>query len=367
MEQDSAHSSPGTAAGPPTPRAVSVPANRLVNQGTHQPAVNDPELLPARDLIQVPLAPESPSNSPGSLAALTLPGDPWLDAAGTDSAQELLLSTEGAEEGGTTREVTDGAAEGLGTAVTLEPGALGSDSHQRRGLHSDVTVLDGLAIVSDSCGSGNHSVRLSLSPAGATAPEIPGSEPSQDTFLALVALQSNSSQALLQIHSCCVTPSASPGAAGAQCCLFHRLPWECRHVQLLQGSGSRAASFSIQLFQMLNHSVAYLHCELRVCLPGQPGCEQDCLESVEPLPQPSDRTSYGNLHNLVSLGPVWRMNNRFLYKPVEGAGLAMLLPILLGSLTGFAVLGSAFMGLWLHHRQKAKPSRYPPFGEFHGL
>ncbi|XP_017593865.1 PREDICTED: uromodulin-like 1, partial [Corvus brachyrhynchos] len=224
-----------------------------------------------------------------------------------------------------------------------------------------------LAIVSDSCGSGNHSVQLSLSPAGATAPEIPGSETSQDTFLALVALQSNSSQALLQIHSCCVTPSASPGAAGAQCCLFHRLPWECRHVQLLQGSGSRAASFSIQLFQMLNHSVAYLHCELRVCLPGQPGCEQDCLESVEPLPQPSDRTSYGNLHNLVSLGPVWRMNNRFLYKPVEGAGPAMLLPILLGSLTGFAVLGSAFMGLWLHHRQKAKPSRYPPFGEFHGL
>lgn len=255
MEQDSGHSSPGTAAGPPTPTAVSVPANRLVNQSTHQPAVNDPELLPARDLVQVPPAPESPSNSPGSLAALTPPGDPWLDAAGTDPAQELPLSTEGAEEEGRTRDVTDGAAEGLGTAVTLEPGALGSDSHQRRGLHSDVTVLDGqvplapcfgccccslagfhfipffpfspsLAIVSDSCGSGNHSVRLSLSPAGATAPGIPGSEPSQDTFLALVALQSNGSQALLQIHSCCVTPSASPGAAGAQCCLFHRWEWE---------------------------------------------------------------------------------------------------------------------------------------------
>lgn len=45
----------------------------------------------------------------------------------------------------------------------------------------------------------------------------------------------------------------------------------------------------------------------------------------------------------------------------------MLLPILLGSLTGFAVLGTAFMGLWLHHRQKAKPSHCPPLGEFHGL
>lgn len=67
------------------------------------------------------------------------------------------------------------------------------------------------------------------------------------------------------------------GRAGIWSCLPFvpaRLPWECRHIQLLQGSGSRAASFSIQLFQMLNHSVAYLHCELRVCLPSQPGCEQ---------------------------------------------------------------------------------------------
>lgn len=55
-----------------------------------------------------------------------------------------------------------------------------------------------------------------------------------------------------------------------------------------------------------------------------PCLSQDCLESVEPLPQPSDRTSYGNLHNLVSLGPVWRMNDRFLYKPVEGGALLVL-------------------------------------------
>ncbi|XP_031989468.1 nascent polypeptide-associated complex subunit alpha, muscle-specific form-like [Corvus moneduloides] len=363
MEQDSAHSSPGTAAGPPTPRAVSVPANRLVNQGTHQPAVNDPELLPARDLIQVPPAPESPSNSPGNLAALTLPGDPCGDT-GAWSAGERLTPEEGAALG-CHRAGWASTPGSLLWVLLLQPGWVSFYSLFL--LFPPFPFFPSLAIVSDSCGSRNHSVQLSLSPAGATAPEIPGSEPSQDTFLALVALQSNSSQALLQIHSCCVTPSASPGAAGAQCCLFHRLPWECRHVQLLQGSGSRAASFSIQLFQMLNHSVAYLHCELRVCLPGQPGCEQDCLESVEPLPQPSDRTSYGNLHNLVSLGPVWKMNNRFLYKPVEGAGPAMLLPTLLGSLTGFAVLGSAFMGLWLHHRQKAKPSRYPPFGEFHGL
>ncbi|XP_063273702.1 transforming growth factor-beta receptor type 3-like protein [Prinia subflava] len=224
-----------------------------------------------------------------------------------------------------------------------------------------------LAVVSDSCGSGNHSVRLSLSPAGDAAPGVPGvPQPSQDTLLALVALQSNSSQALLQLHSCCVSPSASPGAAGAQCCLFHRLPSECGHIQLLQGGSSRAASFSIQLFQMLNRSVAYLHCQLGVCLPGQPGCEQGCLEGVEPLPQPSDRTSHGNLHNLVSLGPVWRMNNSFLHKPVEGAAPAVS-PLLLAGLAACAALGAAVPGLWLRRRHGAKPGPHPPPGELRGL
>lgn len=53
-----------------------------------------------------------------------------------------------------------------------------------------------------------------------------------------------------------------------------RLLSECRHIQLLQSSEPRAASFTIQPFQVLNHSVAYLHCELNVCLHGKPGCEQ---------------------------------------------------------------------------------------------
>ncbi|KAK4809570.1 hypothetical protein QYF61_017002 [Mycteria americana] len=176
-----------------------------------------------------------------------------------------------------------------------------------------------LAVVSDDvCGSGNYTVQMSLRPPEEAGPELEGSAPSQETFLALITVQSNSSQPVLQIRSCCVTPSASPGGPGAMCCLFRRLPFECRHIQLLQSSKSRAASFTIQLFQMLNHSVAYLHCELNVCLHGKTGCEQDCFESAEPLLQPSDRNSYGNLHNLISFGPVLRMKNRFLYKPVEG-------------------------------------------------
>ncbi|XP_032861449.2 mucin-17-like [Tyto alba] len=372
-EHESGHSSLDAivrATGPTTTKAFSVSANRHGNKVTNQSAVfskvavNDAEMPPARDLIQFLPTSESPSYSSQSLVVLTPQGNSLLDVANAGQSERLFLNTE-AEEMVRTNEVTEEAAESLVTVLTLldsEPSALLSESHQRRGLQSDATVLNGLAVVSDDvCGSGNYTVQMSLHPVAE------GSVPSQETFLALVAVQSNSSQPLLQIRSCCVTPSASPGGPGAMCCLFHRLPFECRDIQLLQSSKSRAASFTIQLFQMLNHSVAYLHCEINVCQHGKTGCEQNCFETAEPFLQSSDRNSYGNLHNLISFGPVLRMKNKFLYKPVEGPDTAMLVPILLGSLAGFAVLGSAFISLWLHHRQKTKNIRYPQLGEIYGL
>ncbi|KAM6043161.1 uncharacterized protein VSU04_014026 isoform 2-T2 [Chlamydotis macqueenii] len=379
IEHKTGHSSPDAvvhATGTSTTKAFSVSANRLVNKVTNQSAVfnkaaaSDAKVLLARDLIQFLPTLESPSYYSRSLVALTPQGDSLLSVANTGQSGRLLLNTE-AEEMVRTNEVTEEAAEGLVTVLTLldsEPSALLSESHRRRVLQSDAAILNGLAVVSDDvCGSGNYTVQMSLRPAAEADPGVEGPVPSQETFLAVIAVQSNSSQPVLQIQSCCVTPSASPGEPGAMCCLFHRLPFECRHIQLLQSSKTRAASFTIQLFQMLNHSVAYLHCELNVCLRGKTECEQDCFESVEPFLQPSDRSSYRNLHNLISFGPVLRMKNRFLYKPVESPGSAMLVPIVLGSLTGFAVLGSAFVSLWRHHRQKTKTTHYPQLGEIRGL
>lgn len=75
----------------------------------------------------------------------------------------------------------------------------------------------------------------------------------------------------------------------------------------------------------------------------------------------------------------WEFNFLFLLPPslnavrclitslFSGPDSAMLVPILLGSLTGFAVLGSAFVSLWLHHRQKTKNTHCPQAGEIHGL
>ncbi|KAK2530432.1 hypothetical protein Q9966_009188 [Columba livia] len=376
-EHQPGHSSPDAlmhATGPST-TAFSVSANRLVNKVTNQSAVfsrvpvKDAESLLARDVILFLPTPESPSYSAQGLVALTPQGNSLLGVANTGRSERLFLNTE-AEEMLGTNEVTEEAAEGLVTALTLldsEPSALLRESHQRSGLQSDAAILNGLAVVSDdACGSGNYTVQMSLRPAAEADPEAEGSAPSQETFLALLAVQSNGSQPVLQVRSCCVTPSASPGGPGATCCVFRRVPFECSHIQVLQSSNSGAASFTIQLFQMLNHSVAYLHCQLSVCLHGKAGCEQ-CFDSVEPLLQPSDRNSHGNLHNLVSFGPVFRTRNRFLYQPMEGPGSAMLVPVLLGSLTGFAVLGSASISLWLHHRQKTKHTHCPQAAEIHGL
>lgn len=68
-----------------------------------------------------------------------------------------------------------------------------------------------------------------------------------------------------------------------------------------------------------------------------------------------------------SLNAVHCLITSFFLSFFPGPDSAMLVPILLGSLTGFAVLGSAFVSLWLHHRQKTKNIRYPQLGEIYGL
>ncbi|XP_013042653.3 mucin-19-like isoform X1 [Anser cygnoides] len=374
-EQEAGHSSQhaaGQAAGPSTAKSLSVPASKVTNRpaALNKAAADGAEMLLTRDLSPLPPSLGSPSHPAGAVAARTAASDPWPGATATAPTEGLLPGTEAEEEAGP-HGVTHGDPAGSESALMppgSEPRALLSESRQRRVLQQDGAVLSGIAVVSDeACGSGNYTVQMSLRPAAEASPELQGSAPPQDAFLASLAVRSSSSQPVLRVRSCCVTPSSSPGGPSAVCCLLPRLLSECRHIQLLQSSEPRAASFTIQPFQVLNHSVAYLHCELNVCLHGKPGCEQGCFDSVEPLPQPGDRNSPGQLHNLISFGPVLRTKDRFLYKPVEGPDSAMLVPVLLGSLTGFAVLGSAFISLWLHHRRKTKSLGCPQFGEIRGL
>ncbi|KYO35681.1 mucin-5AC-like [Alligator mississippiensis] len=274
-----------------------------------------------------------------------------LDVTGLESFERPALHTE-AEQVARISDMTEDTAGDLTTApmwLEAEPVAL----ENRAAGQLDDALLDGFAVVSDdTCGSGNYTARMSLRPAAEMAPGAHSPLSSPETFLAVIALQSNGSRPALRIQACCVTPTSRTPGPEAVCCLFPRVPFDCRHIQWLHGGQSRAASFTIQLFQMLNHSVAYLHCELNVCLSSSPGCEQDCLEGTEAASQPSSRSSSGSPHNLVSVGPVRKVKSAFPSEPVEGPASIMIVPILLGSLTGLAVLGSVFVCLWLHHRRK---------------
>ncbi|KAF7236920.1 Uromodulin-like 1 [Varanus komodoensis] len=144
-------------------------------------------------------------------------------------------------------------------------------AHARRSLRSDDEPFKGYATLSDdTCGSGNYSMEISLQPAAAGSPASP-----PDSFLARMVLQEKSSRLALSIRSCCVTPSVQPAALDrSACCFFPRSVAECRHIQVHQNSRSQAASFTIRLFQMLNLSVVYLHCELSVCPKEHAGCGQ---------------------------------------------------------------------------------------------
>ncbi|KAL8173543.1 UNVERIFIED_CONTAM: hypothetical protein K2H54_006248 [Gekko kuhli] len=216
------------------------------------------------------------------------------------------------------------------------------DAHGKEHSYNSAVVSD------DACGSGNYTSEMSLRRAGGQPPSHP------DSFLALIVLQSNRSRPTLRVKSCCVTPTARPTGLDAACCLFPRTPLECRYIQLQPNDEPQTASFTIQLFRMLNHSVAYLHCELSICLNNHPGCEQRCSESRETHFKPRDQSSYQTLHNLISFGPVLKAQHEFPSEVAAGSEQAMMFPVLLGSLAGTAVLLGISIFIWFHQRSKIK-------------
>ncbi|KTG02112.1 hypothetical protein cypCar_00022120 [Cyprinus carpio] len=58
-----------------------------------------------------------------------------------------------------------------------------------------------------------------------------------------------------------------------------RLPIDPHGIRLLPSILSKRASFTISLFQMINYSAAYLHCDLSVCLRNHSECERQCVQS----------------------------------------------------------------------------------------
>ncbi|KAH0623346.1 hypothetical protein JD844_031585 [Phrynosoma platyrhinos] len=196
-----------------------------------------------------------------------------------------------------------------------------------------------LAVVSDdACSSGNYTTEMRLQPADR------GKTPSSpDSFLARIVLQDNGSCPTLSIKSLV----------------------ECRHIQIHQNSKSGVANFTIQLFQMVNHSVAYLHCELSVCLSQMAECEQKCLKNLETPSKPSERSGYETLHNVISFGPVLKTESEFAPGLATGSPLSMTLLSFLVLLTGAVGLTATIMIFWLRQRCQTKMAAHmaPPGSE----
>nr|XP_060643541.1 uncharacterized protein LOC132782681 [Anolis sagrei ordinatus] len=307
-------------------------------------------------------------------------GDFLVDTASSTGATSELHSYTSGERVGLTRDPTgegdgdDGEInedndddEDDGSVSDLPPWDSSTDlfdwraQHHRRQMRSDDVFLNGLAIVSDDvCSSGNYTTEMRLQPANRGKTLYP-----PGSFLAQIVLHDNGSRPTLSVKSCCVTATARPtGPEAASCCHFPRSVLGCKHVQIHQNSKSSIASFAIQLFRMLNHSVAYLHCELSVCLTGLAGCEENCLENKEGPSKPSDRRSYETLHNVISFGPVLRMEAESPLGPAPGSPLSVMFLAFLLSLTGTIGVVGTIVVLWVRWRGQAQKG--PPLAPLAG-
>ncbi|XP_071212661.1 serine-rich adhesin for platelets [Salvelinus alpinus] len=156
----------------------------------------------------------------------------------------------------------------LGSGRGSDPLAL----HQRIGLSSP-DLLTGLAVISDDiCGTGNYTAEMNLN---LERDVLPGDfVPALGILHVVINLKTNNSQVNLEIKSCCLSPTVQLDEINTTCCVFSRLPLSPQGIRLLPSILSKRASFTISLFQMINYSMAYLHCDLSICLRNHTECER---------------------------------------------------------------------------------------------
>ncbi|XP_048017191.1 uncharacterized protein LOC125249045 isoform X1 [Megalobrama amblycephala] len=174
-------------------------------------------------------------------------------------------------------------------------------NRKRRVTSSD--SLSGLAQISDDiCGTGNYTAEMSLN---LERDIMPGDLiPALGNLRVVISLKTNNSQVNLEIKSCCLSPTGRLDEFNTTCCIFSRLPIEPHGIRLLPSVLSKRASFTISLFQMINYSTAYLHCDLSVCLRNHSECERQCLQHRNAHLREESRAIFSSTGNRISFGPV---------------------------------------------------------------
>ncbi|XP_032446199.1 uncharacterized protein LOC116737259 [Xiphophorus hellerii] len=121
---------------------------------------------------------------------------------------------------------------------------------------------------------------------------------------------------------------------------------------LLPSTLSTSASFTISLFQMINYSVVYLHCDLSVCLRNHSDCERQCLQQRSVFPSEGADTVTVNLRNCISFGPVLKQaKNSTFPLEIDPSQLDLVL-VFVSLVVGFSLISLLLLLVWLaYHRQ----------------
>ncbi|XP_041090978.1 uncharacterized protein LOC121304076 [Polyodon spathula] len=227
----------------------------------------------------------------------------------------------------------------------------GNDVQQMLMMPSAV-YLSGFAVVSDDiCGSGNYSAEMNLNLGRELTPgDI---IPPQGNLNVDINLKTNNSQIHLEIRSCCLSPTAEPDEINSTCCTFARLPLDSKDVRLLRSGQSKRASFTIQLFQMINYSTAYLHCELGICLKNHSECETQCFKQRKRYTEQGALQNLLRSGNLISFGPMLKRSAEPSQEQCGSAAMKRII-ILLGCVLGGSLLTCTFLFMWLAHRRRAR-------------
>ncbi|XP_054867913.1 uromodulin-like 1 isoform X2 [Amphiprion ocellaris] len=177
--------------------------------------------------------------------------------------------------------------------------------------------------------------------------------PALGNLRVVINLKTNNSQINLQVTSCCLSPTTQPDLTNSTCCLFSRLAADPAGITLLPSALSTSASFTISLFQMINYSVVYLHCDLSVCLRNHSDCERQCLQQRSTFPLEGPRTIVTNLRNRISFGPVLKqVKNSTFPEEIDPSELDLAL-VIVSMVVGSSFVTVMLLLVWLAYRRRA--------------
>ncbi|XP_016300738.1 uromodulin-like 1 [Sinocyclocheilus anshuiensis] len=179
--------------------------------------------------------------------------------------------------------------------------------------------------------------------------------PALGNLRVVISLKTNNSQVNLEIKSCCLSPTVRLDEFNTTCCIFSRLPIDPHGIRLLPSILSKRASFTISLFQMINYSTAYLHCDLSVCLRNYSECER-CIQSQNAHLGKEAGAIFSSTGNRISFGPVLKEADNSSFSETADDTEAMV--VIISSVASCLLACLALFLVWMANRRCLQRSAY---------